>query len=348
MFAFDESKQAKGQKDANKLRKLEVTPTPTFFAGKDEHSAVVRAKLDKVRRLYKKQSPKIGALMEAIAQRDKIDWETSKTLYKHVIYTDVKDAAYGVKLLTSIFLSEGYEIAKFSRPKVTKFRKNGEPRKGKEAWEVIAPHLEGEAKDQRKSFVALSSGGMSGAAFFAPGSFGFDNIPPTEDKNLIKNAVFKKFNKRPKGECPVNYDDNDTGNVYGKNIRFLIMDKGFKEGVDIYDAKYMWIMEPPMSKASLTQAVGRVLRLCGAKCLPPNEWKVYITVLANTLPTEDEKLVYHLTVDNFQKASAKTRSLFMKEGLNAAADKFLTQELHEYRSPETDAKKAIIKSLGIP
>src|SRR6185295_2707046 len=120
-------------------------------------------------------------------------------------------------------------------------------------------------------------------------------------------------------------------NVYGDNIRFLLMDKGYKEGVDIYDAKYIWILEPPSSKASLTQVVGRVLRMCGAVGLKyPEEWKVYVTVLASRLPTEDQKLMYSLTIDDQQRHTAKERLLFMKEGRNAAADKLLTQAIHTF------------------
>lgn len=324
MFAYDKTGS---RKDFN--------PTGTFLAP-DEG---LKGRLAKVRKLYRERSPKLAALMDAIKERDEHDLKTTGHLFKHVIYTDVKDSYFGVKLLTSIFLAEDFHIAKFSRP-----RSGGGQRKQK--WSVVPPTLRGGAQTMQKSFMALSSGGMSGPAFFAKDSIGYaqNSALTTDDKNLIKDAAFKAFNKR--SQLP---DGSPGPNVYGQDVRFLLMDQGFKEGVDIFEAKYMWILEPPASQASLTQAVGRVMRLCGAQGMPYSEWKVYITVLANRLPTEDQKLMYRLTVDDEQKASAKTRLLFMKEGRNAAVDKLLMESMHTVaQHGAVTPKKLISKILQIP
>lgn len=314
MFAFDKNEQRK------------YNPTDNWYRDKAKN-------MEHIRKSYKERSPKLSALMAAIAKRDEEDLRESGKLYKHVIYTDVKNPYYGVKLLTSIFLAEGYEIAKLSR-------KKGGRGQGKEQWTVNPPRLNGPEKTMKKSFVSLSSGGMSGPVFFEPGSVGYrqGDAPSSDDKTLFKQKVFDAYNNRKGG----------ASNVYGENIRFLLMDKGFKEGVDIYDAKYMWILEPPASKASLTQAVGRVLRLCGAAGLPYDEWKVYITVLASRLPTKDRKLTYHLTVDEQQRKSAAARLLFLVEGRNAAADKLLMEAMHGSSSAGADPKRAIESELGIP
>lgn len=74
--------------------------------------------------------------------------------------------------------------------------------------------------------------------------------------------VLKAFNKRP-------------SNIYGDNIRFIILDSGFKEGVDLFDVKYAHIFEDQLTQADLTQAIGRVTRFCGQKGLPfKNGWEV--------------------------------------------------------------------------
>lgn len=314
--------------------RTDYNPTERFMQPKG-----LEARFAKIRSTYRQQSPKLSALMDAIQQQDKHDLETSGHLYKHVIYTDVKDSYYGVKLLTSIFMAEGYEIAKFSRTK------SGAGQR-KQTWSVILPTLTGEADKMKKSFVVLSSSGMSGPAFFAKDSIGYSasSALNADDKNLIKDAAFKAFNKRSRSA-----DGNPGPNVYGQDVRFLLMDQGFKEGVDIFEARYMWILEPPASKASLTQAVGRVMRLCGSQGMPYKDWQVFITVLANRLPTKDEKLVYHLTVDDQQRASANIRLLFMKEGRNAAADKLLMESMHTtIQSGVPDPKRAIAKILQIP
>jgi hypothetical protein len=42
-------------------------------------------------------------------------------------------------------------------------------------------------------------------------------------------------------------------NIYGENIRFLVIDPGFKEGIDVFDVKYMHMLEPLVTKAEQTQ-----------------------------------------------------------------------------------------------
>ena len=44
----------------------------------------------------------------------------------------------------------------------------------------------------------------------------------------LKKNLLKTYNTRP-------------DNVYGKNIRIIIFDSGFKEGIDLYDVKYVFI-----------------------------------------------------------------------------------------------------------
>ena len=78
--------------------------------------------------------------------------------------------------------------------------------------------------------------------------------------------ILSVFNKRP-------------DNIYGENIRFIILDSGFKEGIDLFDVKYAHIFEEQRTQADLTQAVGRVLRFCGQNGLPfvPGKgWKVKV------------------------------------------------------------------------
>ena len=60
----------------------------------------------------------------------------------------------------------------------------------------------------------------------------------------IKKELLKLFNTRP-------------DNIYGKNIRFIIFDSGFKEGIDLFDVKYVHIFEPSMTIADLKQTIGR-------------------------------------------------------------------------------------------
>jgi hypothetical protein len=73
------------------------------------------------------------------------------------------------------------------------------------------------------------------------------------------------FNKRP-------------DNVYGDNIRFIILDSGFKEGIDLFDVKYVHLFEEPDTEADATQSIGRALRYCGQSGLPYGKWNVNVFI----------------------------------------------------------------------
>jgi hypothetical protein len=79
-------------------------------------------------------------------------------------------------------------------------------------------------------------------------------------------SVLKMYNERPT-------------NVYGENMRFIVLDSGFKEGIDLFDVKYVHIFENQRNQADLIQAVGRATRSCGQKGLnfvPNVGWKLHI------------------------------------------------------------------------
>lgn len=67
--------------------------------------------------------------------------------------------------------------------------------------------------------------------------------------------ILEIFNKRP-------------SNVHGNNVRFIILDSGFKEGIDLLDIKYVHLFEESIYSSDYTQSVGRALRYCGQKGLP--------------------------------------------------------------------------------
>ncbi len=69
-------------------------------------------------------------------------------------------------------------------------------------------------------------------------------------------------------------------NIYGKAIRFIILDSTFKEGIDLLDVKYGHIFEEPLTNADKTQAIGRGVRYCGQKGLQfkPDGWHLYIYI----------------------------------------------------------------------
>lgn len=84
----------------------------------------------------------------------------------------------------------------------------------------------------------------------------------------LKKQILDKFNERPT-------------NIYGKHARFIVMDSGFKEGIDLFDVKYVHIFEPQTSKADQKQVIGRGTRTCGQRGLqfhPTRGWPLHVFV----------------------------------------------------------------------
>jgi hypothetical protein len=68
-----------------------------------------------------------------------------------------------------------------------------------------------------------------------------------------KKEMLSNFNARP-------------SNVHGEEIRFIIMDSGFKEGIDLFDIKYVHIFEHSVNSADQKQVIGRQYpKLCAGQ-----------------------------------------------------------------------------------
>jgi superfamily II DNA or RNA helicase len=70
----------------------------------------------------------------------------------------------------------------------------------------------------------------------------------------LKKNILSTMNQRPE-------------NIHGKNVRFLILDSSYREGIDVYDIKYYHVIEPLMTVADTKQTIGRATRFCGQKGL---------------------------------------------------------------------------------
>ena len=70
----------------------------------------------------------------------------------------------------------------------------------------------------------------------------------------MKKSILQKFNSRP-------------DNIYGELARIIVMDSGYKEGIDLFDIKYVHIFEPQTTMADQKQVIGRGTRTCGQKGL---------------------------------------------------------------------------------
>lgn len=248
--------------------------------------------------VMEKASPKLIALFNNIDELDAQDKARDGKQYKHMIFTDVKQAQYGVKLLAAAFAAKGYKHLYNSKFEV-------QPEKELQNY---------------KNFATLCSSTIYGKPM--PVRF--------------RKKILSIFNERP-------------DNVYGENLRFILLDKGFKEGIDLFDVKYIHLFEPLVSTADEKQAVGRGTRFCGQKGLefqPNKGWELHVYHYEASIP-EDLQEKYQATRMSelfLQQSGIDLRRLIFantleKTTMQGAVDYPLTRSIHSFgeeQSPSSD------------
>lgn len=144
-------------------------------------------------------------------------------------------------------------------------------------------------------------------------------------RNVSRNLVTKVnniYNKRP-------------DNIYGDNLRFIVIDKNYLEGVSFFDVKYFHVLTEPHTKFEMEQLVGRVVRTCGHKGLPfkPKKGWVINVFIYNSISGKKnyDSLIKKAKHDALSKEDAKKlkiQDLIVKEVQDNAFDKILTQAVH--------------------
>ena len=98
----------------------------------------------------------------------------------------------------------------------------------------------------------------------------------------MRKEILRIFNSRKT-------EDGDEGNSYGEKARIMVMDGGFKEGIDLFDIKYIHVFEPQATLSDQKQVIGRGTRLCGQKGLifhPRSGWDLHVNIYDSIIPEE--------------------------------------------------------------
>ena len=216
---------------------------------------------EKLMRDIPSHSSKLSGLLKKIKDLDKKDMEKDGRRYKHFIYSDVKSASYGAKLIAGALIASGMQLgytAPLKQPIILDSQKGG-----REPAKKIYKKIEFLSDDVLRS--------TRGNNFFLLTALGVYEQPITV---ALKKSIFKKFNQRP-------------DNVHGDLARIIIMDGGYKEGVDLFDIKYVHIFEPPVTMAEQKQVIGRGTRTCGQKGLefhPTQGWPLHVFIYDVEIP----------------------------------------------------------------
>lgn len=152
----------------------------------------------------------------------------------------------------------------------------------------------------------------------------------------LKKNMMKTMNERP-------------NNIQGKNMRFVILDSGFKEGIDVFDVKYMHILEPLTTKAENTQVIGRGTRFCGQSGLPfKPEAGWPLNVYRYNVNYNDNMTLHDLYIKHSnQNISALNFSADVEEIMIASAvDLPLTENIHMLSTKNNRFYDSIINLLS--
>lgn len=235
-------------------------------------------------------SGKFTALLDKIRNLDAVDMAEHGTKFKHFIFTDIREAAAGAKALAAFMIAAGYQLRMGQEKKLVK-------RKGK-----VFEKKTGATVYMPKEPV---KGGCDGFALL-------QSVPLWKNPVSVgtKKDILKAYNSRPE-------------NVNGELLRIIILDSKYKEGIDLFDVKYVHLLEPAIASSDLKQAVGRATRYCGQRGLhfvPRRGWPLQVYIYNTALPNRDP-----FTLGDEQKVDAHSLML-QKSGLDLALLN-LTKEL---------------------
>lgn len=153
------------------------------------------------------------------------------------------------------------------------------------------------------------------------------NTPTTQ---LTTKETLQVFNERPH-------------NIYGDKIRFIILDSGFKEGIDLYDVKYCHIFEDQLNPSDLIQAQGRALRFRGQCGLEFNNGWVLnvfnyslVKVTSKYYFLTDKKSILRTIQENDPKLKFKMNLIqsMTKIIKESAIDADLNKNVNNYKSDD--------------
>lgn len=239
-------------------------------------------------------SAKFTNLIEKIKSLDAQDMAKYGTKFKHFIFTDIRESTHGAKALASFMIAAGFDL-RMGRG-VSHMKRGG----------VLVETKKGAVRFLEKDPVA---GGSNGFALL-------QSLPMWNNPLSVttKKAILSCFNKRPE-------------NVNGELLRIVVLDSKYKEGIDLFDVKYVHLLEPAIASSDLTQAIGRATRFCGQKGLhfiPKQGWPLQVYIYHTELPNRAPFLLGDALVN---KQSVDAHELMLKHsGLDLALMN-LTKEL---------------------
>uniref|UniRef100_A0A6C0ERC0 Helicase ATP-binding domain-containing protein n=1 Tax=viral metagenome TaxID=1070528 RepID=A0A6C0ERC0_9ZZZZ len=294
-------------------------------------------------------SPKLNALLSKIESLDKSDMKKHGKLFKHFIFSDIKSSSFGAKLIAGALIAKGFKLG-YNAPLKNAGPAVQEPAVQEPAVQEPA-NVSGGAPTKPKQYgkiELLSDEDLAktpGNNFYLLASIGVYDQPISVKQ---KKAILQKMNQRPE-------------NVNGELARIIVMDSGFKEGIDLFDIKYIHIFEPQVTSADQKQVIGRGTRTCGQKGLefhPTRGWPLHVFIYDVDMPEPIRKYMANSSTafDLYLKAlNIDVRLIEFTHDLERATifgsvDYELNKNIHNFsiargEEDESSTSKTIVSSL---
>lgn len=167
------------------------------------------------------------------------------------------------------------------------------------------------SKNKGKNFLFLSSSAVYGKPFGV----------------RVRKNLMNVFNSRP---------DNTEGQL----IRFILLDSGYREGLDCFDIKYVHILQNLITPSDEKQAIGRSTRMCGQRGLkfdPKRGWELHVYKYDISIPDRlkdiyktDSLFKLFINTSNIDFRKIVLAHEFDKILLEAAVDRQLTKNIHDF------------------
>ena len=288
-------------------------------------------------------SGKMAALIAKIKTLDAQDKDKHGTYFKHFIFTDLREGSAGAKAIAAFLIAAGFELSMGHKGK--RIKRDG----------VYQETKKGDTRFLEGSPV---SGGSNRFAML-------QSVPLWKNPLSVetKQEILSVFNARPgsKGGKP---ERELTPNMHGEVVRIAILDSKYKEGIDLFDVKYVHLMEPALANSDLKQAIGRATRFCGQKGLPfaPRRgWPLEVFVYTLDLPNAGSfALGDGKTVDAHDLVMAKSgldlallqlTSELTKLAIESSVDYALNYKINNFKIEEalldaTDIDAVVVEILS--
>jgi hypothetical protein len=115
---------------------------------------------------------------------------------------------------------------------------------------------------------------------------------------------------------------NEMDNKIGDKYPVMIIHEKFLEGLDLVGVTHIILVQEPGSVGTFDQIIGRGVRNCSHKYLPPSMWNVKIISLVNVgeKPTPDELII------NYRKQNTKLVDTIITDSQNYSLDCKVSQK----------------------